>query len=69
VQAFRRSIAAVESLPCDILLAVHPDFGGLTDRRKAQAAGNPDAFVDPSACRAYAEAARLGLERRIASER
>lgn len=69
VEAFRRSIATVEGLPCDILLAVHPDFGGLTGKRKQQAAGEPEAFVDPSACRAYAAAARLGLERRIASER
>jgi metallo-beta-lactamase class B len=69
VEAFRRSIATVENLPCDILLAVHPDFGGLAAKRQQQDAGNADAFVDPSACRMYAASAHSGLERRLASER
>jgi metallo-beta-lactamase class B len=69
-ESFRRSIAAVEGLPCDVLLTVHPGFAGLDDklqRREQQPASNP--FVDPQACRAYAADARQRLDRRVAEER
>jgi len=70
LEAFRRSIRTVASLPCDILLSDHPDFFGMAGkvaRRAAQAEPNP--FVDPSACRAYAANAEQQLERRLADER
>jgi acetyl esterase/lipase len=69
VDAFRRSIAKVEGLACDILLTVHPDFGGLDEKRRRQETGTADAFVEPGACRAYAAAARARLEQRLARER
>jgi metallo-beta-lactamase class B len=68
--AFRASIARVEQLPCDVILAPHPaltDFAGKTARLKTGAAGNP--FIEPNACRMYAAAARKRLEQRIADER
>lgn len=67
---FRRSIATVEALPCDILLTVHPGFADLDGklrRRSEQPGTNP--FVDPQACRAYAAGARQRLDGRIAEER
>jgi metallo-beta-lactamase class B len=67
--AFRRSIFTVGSLPCDILLTVHPSFAGMEDklrRRREQPGSEP--FVDPSACRMYAEDAAKRLDRRIAEE-
>ncbi len=70
VNAFRRSIALVEALPCDILLSVHPEFSGTADkleRRRQHPDTNP--FIDPGGCRAYAAAASLALDRRIADER
>lgn len=69
VETFRRSIAAVEHLPCDILLSVHPEFSGLATKlaeRAKNRAVNP--FIDPGACRAYAGSALTALNRRIASE-
>ncbi len=69
VDAFRRSIAMVETLPCDILISVHPGFSGLAKKRERQLAGARDAFVDPSACREYAVAARQALDSRLAAER
>jgi metallo-beta-lactamase class B len=70
VESFRRSIARVGDLPCDILLAVHPEFAGLSRKLAQRAQGaTPDPFVDAKACRAYADAARRSLERRIAEER
>jgi metallo-beta-lactamase class B len=68
--SFRRSIATVAGLPCDILLAVHPGFAGLDEklrRREQDPAHNP--FVDPQACRAYAADAAARLDRRVAEER
>ncbi len=63
VAGFRRSIATVASLPCDILLTPHPDASGLWPRVAAKS------FVDVNACRRYAEAASSGLDTRLASER
>lgn len=69
VEAFRRSIATVAALPCDILLSVHPDFSNMTSKLERRRAGAPDAFVDPAACRAYAAAAATALDKRVADER
>jgi metallo-beta-lactamase class B len=70
VDVFRASIARVEQLPCDVVLAPHPsltNFAANAARLKAGAAENP--FIDPSACRSYAAAARKKLEQRIADEK
>ena len=70
VDAFRASISRVEQLPCDVILAPHPEFtdlAGKTARLEAGAAGNP--FIEPNACRTYAAAARKRLEQRLAAER
>ena len=69
VAAFRRSIAKVAALPCDIIIGVHPsatDLDGKVKLRKSGAAGDP--FVNPNGCRAYAKGAAARLEARIAEE-
>jgi len=69
VAAFERSIATVAALPCDILLAPHPRFAGMAEklkRREDNPGENP--FVDATACKAYAQAAKAGLERRLRAE-
>jgi metallo-beta-lactamase class B len=66
---FRHSISTVGSLPCDILLAVHPSFAGMDDklrRRKEQPGSEP--FVEPTACRTYAADAAKRLDQRLADE-
>lgn len=60
--AFRKSIDTLAALPCDILISVHPEFSSLFKRQAAAA------FVDPGACRAYAEDGRKRLEHRLAEE-
>jgi metallo-beta-lactamase class B len=69
VDAFRKSIATVAALPCDVLITVHPEFTRLFAKRDLLAK-NPSAnpFVDANACRAYANMATKTLERRIADE-
>lgn len=66
---FRRSIAKVAALPCDILLTVHPSFGGLDEKWKARRKRpQHDPFVDREACRAYAADAARRLDARVAEE-
>ncbi len=70
VEAFRRSIARVEQLPCDIVLAPHPGFVdllGKVKRLKEKPAANP--FIERNACRVFASGARRRLEQRVAEER
>jgi metallo-beta-lactamase class B len=67
--AFRRSIATVAALPCDVMLAVHPGYSGMEEklrRRRDQPGSEP--FVDPAACRAYAADATKRLDQRVADE-
>jgi metallo-beta-lactamase class B len=67
--AFRRSIAAIAALPCDIFLAPHPDMAQIDEklrRREEQSGGNP--FVDRDACRTYADVAARHLDQRVAQE-
>jgi len=69
-EAFRRSIDIVAKLPCDVLLTVHPDFAGLSDKLALRKKGaQPDPFIDASACRAYTGQASRSLERRLSEER
>lgn len=62
VEGFRRSIAAVAALPCDILLTPHPDASGLWQRQAKKD------FADKSACRRYADTAGKALDQRLAGE-
>lgn len=70
VESFRRSIATVSELPCDIMLGAHPFVADLDGKlkRRAEHPGGPNPFVDPGACRALAASAAQGLEARIAEE-
>ncbi len=66
---FEQSFRTVEALPCDILIAAHPEFADLWSHFERQQAGIADAFVDTSSCRSYAAAARKRLEQRVTQER
>lgn len=68
VAAFRRSIAAVAALPCDVMISVHPEFSHLLDKLAGRARGEPDAFVDVNGCRGYAASMNDVLDRRLAQE-
>jgi metallo-beta-lactamase class B len=69
IDTFRSSIAKVASLPCDIILSVHPsgtDMDGKVKKRRLQPSTDP--FVTPNGCRAYATGAAARLDARIAEE-
>lgn len=63
------SIDRMEGLDCDLLISAHPDNSG-GDRKLAalEAGASPNPFIDPTACRAYAERARQGLAARLERE-
>lgn len=70
VATFRRSFAKVRALPCDLLLSAHPEPSGGDRKYAALLAGsrrNP--FLDPGACRAYADGSERALDARLAKER
>lgn len=59
VEGFRRSIARVADLPCDVLMTPHPDASGFIDKVARRGRDAPaDALVDPQACNRYAAGAR-----------
>ena len=66
---FRRSIATVAALPCDILLTPHPDASGFWDRvARSRSGPGVSALIDENACRKYAAASSKALDARLAQE-
>jgi metallo-beta-lactamase class B len=65
---FAKSFDIISALPCDILLTDHTEFSDVMGRLHRRNAGHPDAFIDPSACRQYVEAARIRLTQRLSQE-
>lgn len=69
-KVFEHSMDVVAALPCDVLLAPHPDLIDMKAKLaalKAHPETNP--FITTGACRAYADAARKRLEARLADEK
>jgi metallo-beta-lactamase class B len=62
--AYRRSIAKVGALDCDILLTPHPSA---SDMVKRFGAGKP--LLDPDGCRKYAAGLSKQLDERLAKEK
>jgi metallo-beta-lactamase class B len=63
VGAFRASLSKIAALPCDILLTPHPGASNMVDRLAGKAP-----LLDRSACAAYAQKGRAGLDERLAKE-
>ena len=69
VRDFEEGFATLSAIPCDILLTPHPEASDLWTRlAKRDAGGGVDALVDRTACRRYAEAARMRLRARLERE-
>jgi metallo-beta-lactamase class B len=69
LQALEASIDRVAALPCDILIAPHPDRIGFLEKAAGRAAGARNPIIDRGACKAYADAARARLGDRLRTER
>ncbi len=61
---FERGIAAIERLPCDVLITPHPSASEFWQRWQR----GIDGLVDTSACRQYAARVSRQLSNRLASE-
>lgn len=68
VKDFGHSFAVVAALPCDIPLAPHPDMVNFW-ARVAKRSHDANALIDPTGCRAYANAARANFEVELAKQR
>lgn len=67
-QDFEKSFATLSSLPCDILLTPHPEISDTWERLERRDKGDPNAFVDTTACKRFAATSRENLAKRLASE-
>ena len=63
-----RSIATMAALPCDILISAHPEVSELWPRLEKAATQGHAAFIDPNACRLYADYGRAKLASTLARE-
>lgn len=68
VQRFRGSIEKIRTLPCDVMIPTHPGAGRFFDLRARSEREGRQAFIDPGACRAYADRADQGLTARLKKE-
>lgn len=66
VAAFRKSLARLAELPCDVLLTPHPGVSSMFARIGP---GATQPLSDPHACRALAAQAGETLDKRIAKEK
>lgn len=62
VDAYRRGFAAVRALPCDLLIAPHPDGVGWTP------AATDAPLPKPMTCREYADNAERDLDQQLAKQ-
>lgn len=68
VDTFRKSIAKVAALPCDIVISVHPSGTDMDGKVKLRRDAQRDPFLNPNGCRAYAAGASSRFDARIAEE-
>lgn len=70
VANFRKAIATVATLPCDVLLTPHPDASGFWEKvAKRRSPTDVAPLVDTKACRDYAASAAKNLDEQLAQER
>lgn len=70
VDDFRATFASLRAIPCDILLTAHPSHsGGDAHMAQLRQGVTPNPFIDPTACRAYADKYEVLFERRLERER
>jgi metallo-beta-lactamase class B len=65
---FAKSFATWKSLPCEVFLASHGAFYGLKEKRRAQLAGQADAFVDPEGCKRFYDRAEAAFRAELARQ-
>jgi metallo-beta-lactamase class B len=69
ISDYERSFAVVAAVSCDIALAPHPGMVDFWERVARRDRGEADALVDPTLCRAYANAARDDFAKQLTKQR
>ncbi|RZJ39740.1 MAG: subclass B3 metallo-beta-lactamase, partial [Brevundimonas sp.] len=70
LDGFRRTFVSLRAMPCDILLSAHMEqSGGDVRLARLRQGVQPNPFIDPTACRAYADKHEALLDRRLERER
>ncbi len=65
---YRKTLQTVANLPCDILITAHPEQSG-GDEKIELLGTDPNAFIDPNACRALAAKYEQVFGERLAKEK
>lgn len=65
--AFKRSIDKLASLPCDIIVSVHPGVTNIMDKL-ARRTPQHNTFIDAASCKAYTDNGYKALAKRLARE-
>ncbi|MBC7982944.1 MAG: subclass B3 metallo-beta-lactamase [Candidatus Obscuribacterales bacterium] len=69
IKDFEKSFKVLSAMPCDVLLAPHPEFSDLFAKlQQREQSANAQPFTDTAACGKYVDAARERLNKRIAEE-
>ena len=70
LDGFRSTFASLRAMPCDILLSAHMEqSGGDVRLARLRQGVEPNPFIDPTACAAYADKHKALLDRRLERER
>ena len=70
LDGFRQTFDNLRAMPCDILLSAHMEQSGGDERLARLRQGvEPNPFIDPTACRTYADRHEALLDRRLERER
>ena len=65
---YRASFARLKTLPADVFLPNHPQFGDLAGKRRRVARGGPNPFVDPGEMRRFVEESERAFEEELAKQ-
>lgn len=68
VADYRASFARLKTLPADVFLPNHPQFGDLADKRRKVALGGPNPFVDPGEMRRFVESSERDFNAELAKQ-
>jgi len=69
VRDFEAGFAFLDATSCDILITPHGEASDLWTRLVRRDKGDPDALIDRTACKRYADGARRRLQTRLATEK
>lgn len=69
VEDIEGTYRALRALPCDIFLAPHPDFFGITEKLERRKEGGPNPFIDPAEMGKFLDSAEKKFRTELAAQR